>query len=60
MGYRLRDCRELHITEHAPITYMWNLKNKTNECNKTERLTDVENKLGVTSEEREGKQGKIG
>lgn len=42
------------------ITYIWNLKNKTNECKKTERLTDVDNKLGVTSEEREGKQGKIG
>ena len=44
----------------APITYMWNLQNKTNEYNKTERLTYIENKLGVTSEEREGKQGKIG
>ena len=60
MGYSLWDCKELDMTEHAPITYMWNLQNKTNEYNRTERLTYIENKLGVTSEEREGKQGKIG
>ena len=31
------------------ITYMWNLKNYTNEhIYKTERLTDIENKIMVT------------
>ena len=34
---------------------------QTNECNKTEkRLTDVENKLLVTSGEREVGRGKLG
>ena len=39
---------------------MWNLKNIINEYNKTKRLTDIENKLVVTSGEREGGRGKIG
>ena len=35
------------------ITYMWNLKNYTNELiYKTERLTDIENKIMVTKGER--------
>ena len=37
---------------------MWNLKNKASEYNKKE--TDIENKLYVTSGEREGKRGNIG
>ena len=37
---------------------MWNLKNKTNIYNKTEKDTDIENKLLVTSEEREEERGK--
>ena len=32
--------------------YMWNLKNKTSECNKKYKLMDIENKLGVTSGEK--------
>ena len=37
------------------ITYMWNLKNDTNELiYKTERLTDIENKLMVTEGEEVG------
>ena len=37
------------------ITYMWNLKNYTNELiYKTERLTGIENKLMVTKGERRG------
>ena len=37
------------------ITYMWNLKNITNtkQIQKRSRLTDIENKLLVTSRERE-------
>ena len=43
------------------IGYMWNLKNKTNVYNKKEsRLTDTENKLVVTSGEREVRRGNIG
>ena len=45
------------------ITYMWNLENKTDECEsnkKRNRLTDIENKLMVTSGEREVGRGKIG
>ena len=44
------------------MTYMWNLnlkKKKTNEYNKTETDSDIENKLVVTSGEREGRRGKI-
>ena len=33
---------------------------KKNEYNKTNRATDIENKLMVTSGEREGGRGKIG
>ena len=38
------------------ITYMWNLKkyNKLVNITKNSRLTDIENKLAVTSGEREG------
>lgn len=41
---------------------MWNLQNKTNEYKYKNRETHIYrvNKLGVTSEEREGKQSKIG
>ena len=34
------------------FTYMQNLRNKTNEYNKTEMDSDVENKLVITSWER--------
>ena len=37
------------------MSYMWNLKNKMNECNKN-RLTNIENKLVVTN----GGEGKGG
>ena len=37
---------------------MWNLKNKTDEYNKTETHR-YENKLVITSGEREGGRGKI-
>ena len=42
------------------ITYMWNLKNKTEERiqQNRNRFTDLENKLEVTSGEREGGKGK--
>ena len=39
---------------------MRNLKNETKEYNKTETDSDTENKLVVTSGEREGGSGKIG
>ena len=45
------------------ITYMWNLENKTDECESNKKrnsLTDIENKLMVTSGEREVGRGKIG
>ena len=39
---------------------MWNLKTNTNELIfKTERLTDIENKLMVTKGKREEKEGLI-
>ena len=39
---------------------MRNLKNNTNENScKTERLTDIENKLVVSKGEREGEEGQI-
>ena len=35
------------------VTYMWNLKNNTTECMlKTNRPTDIENKLMITKEKR--------
>ena len=39
---------------------MWNLKNKTNEYNKKETDSQIENKLVVASREREGGRGKMG
>ena len=40
------------------ITYMWNLKYATNEPSyKTERLTDIENRLVVARGKREGVGG---
>ena len=43
------------------ITYMWNLKNNTNDyiC-KTNRLTDIENKPVVSKGEREKGREKLG
>ena len=35
-----------------PITYMWNLKNDTDEFILENRLTDFENKLAVTKGKR--------
>ena len=43
--------------KYSVITYMWNLKNKMNEYNKTETDTDRENKLVVTRVEREEGRG---
>ena len=44
--------REIQIL--YDITYLWNLKNKTSEYDKKRgRLTDIENKLMVTSGEKE-------
>ena len=43
------------------ISYMWNLKNNTNEfIYKTETLTDIENKLLVTKRERQSGRDKLG
>ena len=43
------------------ITYMWNLKNNTNEfIYKTETLIDIENKLLVTKRERQSGRDKLG
>ena len=39
---------------------MWNLKNKMNEYNRTNRFTNIENKLVVISGGKEAKRGKIG
>ena len=39
------------------ITYMWNLKNNTNESIYQTKLTAMENKLMVTKGEREGRGG---
>ena len=41
------------------ITYTWNLKNKTH-SQKRSRLTDIENKLVVTSGKRKVGKGDIG
>ena len=42
-------------------TYMWNLKNYTNECvYKIETDSDIENKLLVTKGEREVGRDKLG
>lgn len=40
---------------------MWNLKKikQMHEYNKTERLTNIKNKLEVTSREREGAKGRM-
>ena len=40
------------------FTYTWNLNNETNEYNKTETDSQIENKLVVTSQEREGGRSK--
>ena len=44
------------------IAYMWNLKNKTNECmlQNRNRLTDIESKLVITSRKREGARENLG
>ena len=43
------------------ITNIWNLKNNTNESiHKTNRFTDIENKLMVTKAEGEGGREKLG
>ena len=43
------------------ITYMWNLKNKANECiTKQKQTHGYENKVVFTSGEREGGRGKMG
>ena len=48
------------------ITYLWNLKKKKKKrykktyLQKRNRLTDTENKLMVTKEERVGKRDKLG
>ena len=39
---------------------MWNLKCVTSEYNKKKNLTDIENKLDMTSGEREGRRGNTG
>ena len=39
------------------ITYMWSLKKNTNESiYKTNKVTDIENKLKVTKREKEGEE----
>ena len=41
------------------VTYMWNLKiQRTSYYNKKEANSDIENKLGITSREREVGRGK--
>ena len=51
----LSEVRERQIL--YDITYMWNLKNSTNELiYETNRLTDFENKLTVTKGERRGER----
>ena len=44
------------------ITYLWNLENKRNKQiqQNRNRFMDIDNKLVVTSREREGGRGKIG
>ena len=46
--------------KYSVITCLWNLKNKMNEYNKAKTDADIENKLVVTSVEKEGRRGKIG
>ena len=47
--------------KYYDITYMWNLKNYTNESIYTkQKLTDIENELMVTKGEREGERDKRG
>ena len=57
---RFSEISETEKDKYSVITYMWNLKNKTNEQNKTEIDSDIENKLVVTSGEKEGGRGKPG
>ena len=53
---RPRDCHSTEVKYHD-ITYMWNLKNDTNDLiYKIEIVTDVENKLMVSK----GEWGKLG
>ena len=46
-------CKTNQGETNTLLSLMWNLKNKqtNNECNKTNRLTDTENKLAVTNSE---------
>ena len=58
LGRQYKSERERQILYH--ITYTWNLKiHQTSEYNKRSRITDTENKLMVTSEEREGGRGNM-
>ena len=46
--------------DNYDTTYMWNLKNNTNESiNKTDRLPDMENKLWLSKQKEEGWQIRI-
>ena len=55
-GYPSRERQILH-----DVTYMWNLKNNTNECiQQTDRVTYIKNKLVVTRGYREEGRDKIG
>lgn len=48
----------LLFRSHAGITYTWNLKYVTNEhINKTERLTDTENRLVFKGKGGKGREG---
>ena len=56
-GIMLCEISQTAKDKYSVITYMWNLKNKMNEYNKTETDTDRENKLVVTRVEREEGRG---
>ena len=47
------------VRERQILNVMFIWKQKKNEYNKTERFTDIEKKLVITSEEREDRMGKM-
>ena len=51
-GFVLSEISQTEKDKHYVITYMSNLKNKTNEYNKTKTDSDIENKFAITSGER--------
>ena len=60
-GAFLNEISQVEKDKYSMLSHIQNLKNKTNELTQQnrKRLTDIYNKLGVTSGEREVGRGKI-